>query len=474
MEKGTRMLLNRYRNQTDTHSTKKVCDFIEHQLDSFGGVSGYHSGLLDILRLKDEKLYELLFREYERQQMSLQLLAAENQCSRSVLAVLGSVLQNKTAEGFAGNRWHGGCEIVDEIESLAIERAKQLFGAKYANVQPHSGSTANHIVYKAILKAQDTILSLGCHCGGHPSHGGCGSATQSMFKIETYGVERDGFAFDYDKIREKALTVRPKLILCGASAYTHTIDFARFRAIADEVGAYLLADVSHITSLIIAEVHPSPIDLAHITTTSTYKAGGPRGGLILLGKDYQMSVDGQKTLAEAINAATFPGIQGTPYFSNIAAKAVFFAEAMTNHYKHRQVKVVENAKRLAEALLRRGLDVLGRGTDNHLMLVDVSGFKANLNGNIAQKALENCRIVIDSYRLGYENPDEPVRGIRLGTPIVTSRGMGTKQMDQAAELIVQALEELQINSNDSWQMDKSAQINISNAITDICEAFPMS
>jgi glycine hydroxymethyltransferase len=386
------------------------------------------------------------------------------------LAALGSVLQNKTAEGFVNRRFHGGCSVINEVEALAIERAKQLFGAKYANVQPHSGSSANHIVYKTLLKPGDVILSLDARFGGHPSHGGCGSATESTFKVETYGVERDGFIFDYEKIRQKALAVRPKLIICGASIHPNTMDFARFRAIADEVGAYLLADVSHLTSLIIAGVHPSPIDIAHITTTSTYKAGGPRGGLILSGKDFQMAVNG-KSLADALDAATFPGVQGTPYFNNITAKAVFFAEAMTNQYKARQVKVVENSKRLAEALLRRGFDVIGRGTDNHMMIVDVGGFRANLSSPIAQQALEKCNIVVDSFRLGFENQDEPNKGVRLGTPIVTRRGMGTKQMDMAAEMIAQVLEELQINSKDNWKLDEATEIKIIKMVSEMCEAF---
>ncbi|MGD9110115.1 MAG: serine hydroxymethyltransferase [Phycisphaerales bacterium] len=469
------MLLDRYRRQTDRQkSSKKVYELIAREHERLSGCEGYHSGLLEILKQTDSQIYELLYEEYERQRNCLQLLAAENQCSRAVLAVLGSVLQNKTAEGFTGARFHGGCEVVDEVEALAIERAKNIFGAKYANVQPHSGSTANQIVFQALLNKGDTILSLDCQYGGHPSHGANGSVADSVFRIETYGVEQDGFVFDYDKIREKAIAIRPKLILCGASAYPRMIDFERFRAIADEVGAYLLADISHIAALVIGGVHPSPIDFAHVTTTSTYKAGGPRGGLILSGKDYQTHVGENLPLAEAIEQATFPGVQGTPYFNNIAAKAVFFNEAMSSQYKARQARVVENAGRLAEGLLGRGFDVLGRGTDTHMILVDVCGFRAGLNGILVQRLLEDCGIVVDAYRLGYEDADAPASGIRLGTPVVTRRGMGTRQMDMAAEMIAEVLEEVTIHGRSEYELTQIVKSKVSGMVGDMCENFTLA
>lgn len=470
------MLLERYRKQTTDRqkSSKKVYELITREYERLGGCEGYHSGLLEILKQTDSQIYELLHAEYERQRNCLQLLAAENQCSRAVLAALGSILQNKTAEGFAGARFHGGCAVVDEVETLAVERAKEAFGAKYANVQPHSGSTANQIVFQALLNKGDKILSLDCQYGGHPSHGAGGSLADSVFRVETYGVERDSFVFDYDKIREKAIEVRPKLVLCGASAYPRMMDFERFRAIADEVGAYLLADISHIAALVIAGVHPSPIDFAHVTTTSTYKAGGPRGGLILSGKDYQTQVGEQMSLAKAIEQATFPGVQGTPYFNNIAAKAVFFGEAMSNKYKSRQTKVVENAQRLAEGLLRRGFDVLGRGTDTHMILVNVCGFRAGLNGILAQKVLEKCGVIVDSYRLGCEKPNEPASGLRLGTPIVTRRGMGTRQMDDAAEMIAEVLEEVKISGSDEYELTQIVKSKIGGMVGDMCENFVLA
>jgi glycine hydroxymethyltransferase len=469
------MLLDRYRRQTDRRkSSKKVYELIAREYERLSGCEGYHSGLLEMLKQTDARIYELLHTEYERQRNCLQLLAAENQCSRAVLAVLGSVLQNKTAEGFARARFHGGCAVVDEIEALAVERAKKAFGAKYANVQPHSGSTANQIVFQALLNKGDTILSLDSQRGGHPSHGTGGSFADSVFRVETYGVERDSFVFDYDKIMERAVAVRPKLILCGASAYPRAIDFERFRAIADEVGAYLLADISHIAALVVAGEHRSPIDFAHVTTTSTYKAGGPRGGLILSGKDYQTQVGEQMPLAKAIKQATFPGVQGTPYFNNIAAKAVFFNEAMSNQYKTRQAKVVENAGRLAEGLLRRGFDVLGRGTDTHMILVNVCGFRAGLNGILAQKVLEECGIVVDSYRLGYESANEPVSGLRLGTPIATRRGMGIRQMDAAAEMIAEVLEEVRTIGPDEYELAQIVKSKIGSMVGDMCENFTLA
>jgi glycine hydroxymethyltransferase len=252
------------------------------------GCEGYHEGVFSALKEADEKVYKLIAREYERLRDSLQLLAAENRCSQAVLAALGSVVQNKTAEGFPGARMHGGCEVVDQIERVAAARARKAFGARYANVQPHSGSQANQVVLSAVLERPDKILSLALDQGGHYSHGSNDSLTSKFFNIENYYLDRTSFLLDYESIREQALKVRPRLIICGASAYTRTIDFRRFREIADEVGAYLLADISHISALVIAGAHPSPIDYAHFTTTSTYKSGGPRGGLILMGKDFDL------------------------------------------------------------------------------------------------------------------------------------------------------------------------------------------
>ncbi len=377
-----------------------------HQLlKSMESCEEYHESIFSILKEQDGQIYELITKEYERLQNTIQLVAAENRCSRAVLAALGSVIQNKTAEGFAGTRLHGGCEVIDKVERLAVDRAKQAFGAEYANVQPHSGTSANQIVLTAVLERGDKLLSMGLDHGGHFSHGAKASFTSKFFDVQNYYVDENSFLLDYESIRQQAHKFRPKLIICGASVYSRTIDFKRFREIADEVGAYLLADISHISGLVIAGAHPSPVDYAHFTTTSTYKMGGPRGGLILMGRDYdrRAKLSGKEApLYEHIDRATFPGAQGTPYLNHIAAKAVFFKETLSEEYKARQFKIVENARALAENLVRLGYDVLTGGTDNHMILVDVSNFRDRLTGLAAQKALEECGIIVDMIRLPYD------------------------------------------------------------------------
>ncbi|KPJ65819.1 MAG: hypothetical protein AMJ43_09935 [Coxiella sp. DG_40] len=434
--------------------------------------------MFSALKEQDNQVYELITKEYERLQNSLQLIAAANQCSRAVLAALGSVVQNKTAEGFPGARFHGGCEVVDEVEKLAVARAKEAFGAKYANVQPHSGSQANQIVLTALLEAGDKILSLGVEQGGHPSHGGAaGSLAGKFFKIENYLVDKTSFLLDYDAIREQAVKVKPKLIMCGASAYARKIDFKTFREIADSVGAYLLADVSHIAGLIVAGAHPSPIDYAHFTTTSTYKLGGPRGGLILMGKDYDRKIEfaGRETaLWKHIQDATFPGVQGTPYFNHIAAKAVFFKETLSDEYKARQFKIIENAKRLATDLLDLRYDVLTGGTDNHMILINMENSIEALTGATAQKCLEECGIVVDMMKLPYDKkPALITSGIRLGTPIVTKNGMGTTEMDSVSALIDKVLRAVEIISDTQYKMNKSVKNKTRDKVKELCGRFPM-
>ncbi len=438
---------------------------------------GYHEAIFSALKGQDDRVYELIIKEYERLQSTLQLVAAANQCSKAVLAALGSIVQNKTSEGFPGARCHGGCEIVDDVERLAEDRAKEAFGAQYANVQAHSGSQANQIVFTAILDKGDTILSLGVDQGGHPSHGGPGSLTEKFFKIENYFVDTTSFLLDYDAIREQAVKVRPKLIMCGASAYVRKIDFKRFREIADEVGAYLLADISHIAGLVIAGAHLSPIDYAHFTTTSTYKAGGPRGGLILMGKDFdlQTKASGRDLpLWKHVQDATFPGVQGTPYFNHIAAKAVFFKEALSDEYKTRQFKIIENAKRLAGNLLDLEYDVLTKGTDNHMVLISTENFREALTGTIAQSCLEDCGIVVDAMKMPYnKGPALSTSGIRLGTPIVTKNGMGGEEMDKASELIDAVLKKVKIISDRGYEIDESLRNDIRDEVKQLCGRFPL-
>jgi len=437
----------------------------------------YHEGIFAALKEQDKQIYDLIVREYQRLQNTLQLIAAENQCSRSVLAALGSIVQNKTTEGFPGARYHGGCEVVDDMENLAAARAMETFGARYANVQPHSGTNANQIVLTALLERGDKVLSLGMDQGGHVSHGASVSFSGKFFDVENYYVDRETFVLDYDAIRDKAAALRPKLIICGATAYSRVIDFHEFRRIADEVGAYLMADISHIAGLVIAGAHPSPVDEAHFTTTSTYKPGGPRGGLILMGRDYDktISVSGkQKPLWEHIQKTTFPGVQGTPYLNNVAAKAVFFKETLSDEYRARQFKIVENAGRLADNLMNLGYDVLTGGTDNHMVLVNVAKFREGMTGFIAQKCLEDCGIIVNMNRLPYDTKSMAVAsGVRLGTPIVTKNGMGAAEMQSVSELIDAVLKGVRVVTNSEYRIDESLGSEIRNKVRELCCKFPM-
>jgi glycine hydroxymethyltransferase len=444
----------------------------------------YHEAIFGALKESDGQVYQLLKREYGRRQNTLQLMAAENQCSMAVLAALGSVLQNKTAEGFVGGRLHGGCDVVDDVEGLAVSRAKETFGAQYANVQPHSGTQANQIVLTAILESGDRILSLALEQGGHFSHGSRVSFTSKFFEVENYYVDKESLLLDYDAIREQAAKFKPKLIICGASAYTRTIDFEKFREIAESIGAFLLADISHISGLVIAGAHPSSIDFAHFTTTSTYKPGGPRGGLILMGKDYDRKINpsallrtgvGTKDIPlwEHIDKTTFPGVQGTPYFNNIAAKAVFFKETLSDEYRDRQFKIVDNAKRLANNLLDLGHDVVAGGTDNHMVLVNVAKLRQGLTGLTAQKCLEECGIVVDMIHLPYEKSPSAADGIRLGTPIVTKNGMGPKEMDSISALIDSVLRKVEVVNDSEYKIDGTLREQTQAKVKDLCRRFGM-
>ena len=447
----------------------------------------YHQDLSSVLEAADREVHQLLTKEYDRQQNTLQLIAAENQCSRAVLAALGSVVQNKTTEGFAGSRFHGGCEVVDCLETLAISRAREVFKARYANVQPHSGTGANQIVITALLEKGDRILSQAMDQGGHVSHGAPVSFAGKFFEVEHYCVRPDTFRLDYDAIREQALRFRPRLLICGASAYARTIDFARFRAIADEVDAYLMADISHISGLVAAGAHPSPVDHAHFTTTSTYKPGGPRGGLILMGRDFDAPfriAEGGRTMPlwERIEKNTFPGFQGTPSLNNIAAKAVFFKEMLSAQYHDWQFGIVENAKTLAEEFLHMGYDVLTGGTDNHMFLVNVANFRPRreatsgprLTGFIAQHCLEDCGIIINMNRLPYDSHNARITsGMRLGTPIVTKNGMGHPEMLTISQLVDSVLRQVEIEGDRQYHLDPAFQNEMREHVQALCTRFPM-
>ena len=437
----------------------------------------FQAAIFKALKKQDKQIYRLIIKEYDRLQNNLQLIAAENQCSRAVLAALGSVVQNKTTEGFPGARYHGGCEVVDDIEKLAVARAKESFGARYANVQPHSGTSANQIVITAMLERGDKILSLGLDQGGHLSHGAEVSICGKFFNVENYYVDKETFLLDYEAVQEKAIAFRPKLIICGASAYSRVIDFEKFRQIADEVGAYLLADISHIAGLVIAGAHPSPIDHAHFTTTSTYKPGGPRGGLILMGEDFEQKIKvrgREMALWEHIQKTTFPGVQGTPYLNNIAAKAVFFKETFSEEYRNRQFKIIENAKILADNLLNAGFDVLTGGTDNHMLLINVDNLQESMTGLTAQKSLEECGIIINKNKLPYDKRSATLAsGIRLGTPIVTKNGMGAEQMNHISKLIDAVLKGVKIINSREYEIDKSLKSLIREQVKELCNRFPM-
>ena len=364
--------------------------------------------------------------EQERQNSHIELIASENWVSKAVMAAMGSPLTNKYAEGYPGKRYYGGCECVDVVEELAKERAMKLFGCTYANVQPHSGAQANMAVFFALLKPGDTVMGMNLAHGGHLTHGSPANLSGAYFHVVPYGVNDEGF-IDYDKVREIALECRPKLIVAGASAYARIIDFKRFREIADEVGAYLMVDMAHIAGLVAAGVHPSPIPYAHVTTTTTHKTlRGPRGGLILSSAEFAKEAN--------FNKAIFPGTQGGPLMHVIAAKAVCFKEALQPEYKEYQENVAKNAKALCSGLMNRGIRIVSGGTDNHLMLVDLTS--VGRTGKEVEKLLDSVNITCNKNTI----PNDPqsafvTSGVRLGTPAVTSRGMNTEDMDVIAEAI---------------------------------------
>jgi len=471
------MPVDKHVGETLRRSDKQLYEIIESIFPTAPSSAGYHRGLPEALAHTDAEVYRLIEAEHNRLQNTLQLIAAENQCSRAVLAALGSVVQNKTTEGFVGSRFHGGCEVVDSLETLAVTRAKAAFGAKYANVQPHSRTGANQIVLTAILESGDRVLSLAMDQGGHVSHGAGVAFAGRFFEVEQYRVDPKSFLLDYEAIRQQALRFRPKLIICGASAYSRTIDFAAYRRIADEVGAYLMADISHISGLIAAGVHPSPVDHAHFTTTSTYKPGGPRGGLILMGRDFDAPIQAggrSMPLWERIEKTTFPGFQGTPYLNNIAAKAVFFREMLSAEYKARQFRIVENARSLAKAFDRLGYDILTGGTDNHMFCINVGRFREGLTGAIAQHCLEECGVIVNMNRLPYD-PHSPrvTSGMRLGTPIVTKNGMGPMQMEAIASLVDSILTKVEPTGGRDYRLDDRLRLETRCQVQDLCARFPM-
>ncbi len=385
---------------------------------------------LDEVRNVDPEIAQAIVDEQERQNSHIELIASENWVSRAVMAAMGSPLTNKYAEGYPGKRYYGGCQCVDVVENLAISRAKELFGCEYANVQPHSGAQANMAVQFAVCMPGDTIMGMNLDHGGHLTHGSPVNMSGKYFHIVPYGVNEEGF-IDYDALRETALKARPKMIIAGASAYARTIDFEKFRQVADEVGAVLMVDMAHIAGLVAAGLHPSPIPYADVTTTTTHKTlRGPRGGMILSSKAVNDKYN--------FNKAIFPGIQGGPLMHVIAAKAVCFKEALSDEFRQYQKNIVDNAQALCKGLMDRGVRIVSGGTDNHLMLVDLTNF--GITGKAAEKLLDAAHITCNKNTIP-NDPQSPfvTSGIRLGTPAVTSRGMNTADMDRIAEAIALVL-----------------------------------
>ncbi len=402
----------------------------------------------------DPEVAKLMDKEKERQERNIELIASENFVSEAVLEAQGSVLTNKYAEGYPGKKYYGGCEYIEQIETIAIERAKRLFGAEHVNVQPHSGSQANMAVYFSVLEPGDTILAMNLAHGGHLSHGSPVNFSGKFYKVVPYGVSKDTNRIDYDEVRKLALEYRPKLIVTGASAYPREIDFEVFSSIAKEVGAYLMADIAHIAGLVVADLHKSPVPYAEFVTTTTHKTlRGPRGAIVITRKEYQKLID--KTV--------FPGIQGGPLMHVIAAKAVAFKEAQTQEFKVYQTQIVKNAKTLADALMRRGFNLVSGGTDNHLMLLDLRN--KGITGKEAEAFLESVHITVNKNAIPFD-PQKPMitSGVRIGTPAVTTRGMKEGEMEKIAECIDLTLS----NPGDNTIYEK-----VRGMVKELTERFPL-
>lgn len=408
--------------------------------------------VMDFITAADPQVGQAIRAEYDRQQQNIELIASENIVSAAVLAAAGTVLTNKYAEGYPGKRYYGGCECVDEVENLAIRRVCQLFGAKYANVQPHSGAQANMAVYQALCQPGDTVLGMSLDNGGHLTHGSPVNQSGLLYNIVPYGVDENGL-IDYDALRALAKKEQPKMIIAGASAYPRAIDFEKFAEIAHEVGAYLFVDMAHIAGLVAAGLHQSPVPCADVVTTTTHKTlRGPRGGVILTNDE---------ELAKKFNKAIFPGTQGGPLEHVIAAKAVCFGEALKPEFKAYQQRVVTNARVLAEALQKQGFDLVGGGTDNHLMLIDLR--KTGVTGKELQRRLDEVYITANKNAIP-NDPESPfvTSGMRIGTPAVTTRGFGAPEMLRIAEFIWQAATDFDNKAND-----------IRRNVRDICANFPI-
>ncbi len=412
--------------------------------------------MLEEVKRVDPEIYDALQKERDRQRDGLELIASENFVSEAVLQAMGTAPTNKYAEGYPGKRYYGGCEFVDVMENLARDRCKELFGAVHANVQAHSGSGANMGVYMALLDPGDTILGMDLSHGGHLTHGSPVNFSGSLYKVESYGVERETETLDYDALAKQAREVRPKMLVTGASAYPRELDFERLRAIADEVDAYLLADIAHIAGLIAVGLHPTSIGHAHVTSSTTHKTlRGPRGGLI-------MADDAD--LGKKVDKAIFPGIQGGPLMHMIAAKAVAFLEALQPEFKAYQQQILDNAQALAQGLTERGFRLVSGGTDNHLMLIDLNS--VDLTGKVAEERLERVHITVNKNTIPFETRSPFVTsGIRLGTPALTSRGMKEAEMDRVADVIHRTLT--------AAEDDAATLEAVRGDVAELCAHFPL-
>lgn len=411
--------------------------------------------ILDNLQEIDKEIYDAVKREEDRQEYGLELIASENFTSKAVMEVTGSVLTNKYAEGYPNKRYYGGCEYVDVVEELAIERACKIFGAKYANVQPHSGSQANMAVYKGLIEVGDIILGMKLDHGGHLTHGKSVNFSGHEYKVVSYSVEEETGLINYDEVEVLAKIHKPKIIIAGASAYSRIIDFKRFREIADSIGAYLMVDMAHIAGLVAAGEHPSPMEYAHVVTTTTHKTlRGPRGGMIL---------SNDEEIIKKINKSIFPGIQGGPLMHVIAGKAVALKEAMTKEYIEYQKQIVKNAKVLAEELVKGGLDIVSGGTDNHMMLVDLR--KKGITGKQLEEALGLANITVNKNGIPYD-PEKPMitSGIRVGTPALTTRGMKEDEMVEVATFILEVIKYID---------DLEMLGDIRNSVVELAKKFPL-
>ena len=412
------------------------------------------------LKESDPELYSSIMEELDRQKNHLELIASENIASKAVIEAQGSVLTNKYAEGYPGKRYYGGCEFVDKSETLAIERATELFGVKFANVQPHSGAQANGAVFLALLKPGDTILGMGIDQGGHLTHGAPPAQSGKWFNAVAYGVDKDSGYIDYEQLKQLAQECKPKLIIAGGSAYSRIIDFKKFREVADSVGAYLLVDMAHFSGLVAGKVYPNPCDYADVVTSTTHKVlRGPRGGIILTNNE---------ELAKKFNSAVFPGLQGGPLMHVIASKAVCFKEALQSDFKVYAKNVIENAKILSETLKNLGYKIFSGGTDTHLVLIDLRPL--GLTGKEAEKSLVNANLTCNKNGIPYDEAKPWITsGIRLGTPACTTRGFGLAEFKLVAELVDEVLSGLK-NSRDD---NSKAENSVKKKVIELCKKFPI-